>query len=725
MVFTKPPPPPPKFAKQSPVASRDPLVTEVRPVYQRPDGSQYSLPMADKVTPAWQKVLKDCGYPTDVVVLDMESYFDSEYHMGGDGKALSTIEYVTDKRWEVLGLARLFISCPFPDYENTTHFEIGEEKTAAFLTYLQGRYGQNLGGCTVSCHNAAFDFSVLAHRYGVYPTYMVDTLALARHWNAREQNDLDSITKRFKLPAKGDTKEFSGVTLRQRFMIPKGRGKSKMPVFRPVATDDQIVVLSQYACNDVARQWELFTLLLPKLSNPKTELRLQHHTLELMTRPSLLVDSAFGTDLAKQYNDQIDLALAPTCQTLDEISGNISFDGLLSQALHDAGDSAAKYMKVCKKGMMLGIAKADDTRDELVKHPNQRVRELMNARTAIRSWPLHVARVQRIMRQAAANGGVLPVPLKYCGAHTGRWAGGERINLQNLSKEGILALIRQLLIAAPGSTLVIVDAAAIEARVLSWIAGQWDLVEKFQAGTEIYCDFATKVLGYPVRKAKKQGGIPSIEQRHTWARNKIGKVGILGCGYGMGTDKIIDYAGGAVDAATALKIRDTYRSENAAIVQFWKDIEKAFLYTAKYQRNCEMPRGLRFHFTDDCDVIITLPNGRELKYHRVKLVQDRYGDKAEVYNALEHKWEHLWGGVLTENVVQAMSRDVLGEAFLRGEDRGVHTAFHCHDEVVCPVPVEQAESALGVMIEELSRVPAWAPRMPLSAEGFISERYRK
>jgi hypothetical protein len=96
---------------------------------------------------------------------------------------------------------------------------------------------------------------------------------------------------------------------------------------------------------------------------------------------------------------------------------------------------------------------------------------------------------------------------------------------------------------------------------------------------------------------------------------------VLGCGYGMGTDRIFEYADGAIDIETAEKIKSSRTvATNPRSCQFWRDIEKAFIYTAKYRKPCQMPRGLRFDATDDCDVIITLPNGRELKYHRVKLV---------------------------------------------------------------------------------------------------------
>jgi DNA polymerase len=717
-IFTKPPPPPPTRAI---VPQRVNAVTRYHQL------AHYLLPMHDQYQPAWVEILNRCGYPLDVVVIDFETYFDDSYGMGSSESALSTIEYVQDKRFEILGCAFTPMDglTPFTDYEYHTQFQIGEKNVASFLKYLQNEYGPNLEHCTVVMQNAQFDAAILSRKFNIHPPHLIDVLGLARHWNSRQKHGLDTLAKQFELPLKGDTEQFSGCTFRKRMFIPKSRKRGpKMPVQRPLMTDEQVTALSTYASNDAMREWELFTLLLPRLSNPQRELQIMQHTLELFTKPVLRVDFAKGEELIQQFREQINQALEVVGATAEEISGTISFERLLLNALEAVQDHPQKYYKVGKSGYILALAQDDPETELLLHHSSERVRNLMLARQAVKSWPLHIKRVERIMRMAKADGGRLPVPLKYCGAHTGRWSGGEKINLQNLPKDGLVALIRHLLIAPEGNILVIADASAIEARVLAWIAGQWDLVDRFAAGEEIYCGFASKVLGRPIRKPRNTD-LPAVAERLKWARNAIGKVGILGCGYGMGAAKIVDYAGGAVDADMAERIKTTYRTENKIIVQFWRDVEKAFLYTAKYQRPTVMPRGLRFDSTSDCDVMITLPNGRELKYVRVKVVPDDRCDKLEVYNELEHKWEHLWGGTITENIVQAISRDVLIEAGLRCEEQGQHIALHVHDELVGVAPVEEGDAALKAAIAELSRVPDWAPRMPLNAEGYLSERYKK
>lgn len=685
------------------------------------------LPMKGN-RPAWVEMLKLIKYPTTVVTLDFETHFSSDYHMGKGGDSLSTIEYVTSPKFEAIGLANLTMTAEYPyaDYQANAQCEIGEERIKAHIEYLKGLYGPRLEGCTVSFHNAKFDATVLRVKYNLIPKYIIDTLDLARAWNSRQVHGLDALAEQWGLPAKGDTSEFKNLTLKVRYEKPKGKKAPKMPVRVPTADAEQLGRLAGYATNDAARQWEVFTILFPRLSNPCVEVRVMRHTLDLFLHPKLGVDFDHGKKLVQVFREQLDSAVHATAQTSEEISGDKSFQALLCEAVRQAGDDPQQYMKQMKRGSALATSKTDDQRELLVNHADERVRLLMAARIAQDSWPLHIGRANKIMRQALAAGGLLLVPLHYYGAATGRFSGGESLNLQNLPKEGILALIRQLLIAPPGYKLIVVDAAAIEARVLAWLAGQWDLVDKFARNEEIYCGFASKVLGYKVRKPRKDGPIKAIEDRMTWARNKIGKIGILGGGYGMGQDKFFALGAGAFDLDTAGKIKDTYRAENAEIVKLWGTMEQAFIHTAKYHKPSVLERGVRFDSYNDCDVVMTLPNGRELHYLKVKLGRGNFNkESARVFNAREMSWEHIWGGTLVENAVQAISRDVLTEATLRLEDQGVGVVLTVHDEVVCVVEGTKADAALKLAVKEMSATPTWGDRMPLGAEGGIYDRYQK
>lgn len=290
-MIAKPPPPSPSRGRLS---ERKSVVSSLKQL------DHYKLPMFDTYTPSWVKVLKDCGYPTDILVVDFESYFDETYSM----KDLSTVEYVMDKRWEVLGCAFLPMSgqYPFAEYEQAAYFSIGEERVAGYLGDVDWDH------TTIINQNSNFDASVLALRYGIYPKYIVDTLCLARAWNSRQKHGLDVLTKQFGLIEKGDTQDFKGLSFRTRYQRPKGRGP-KMPVRIPTITDEQVGRLTTYASNDAARTYELMTILLPRLSNAPTELRIQKHTLDLMLRPVLRVDAVFGEQLADMFDAEVDNAL--------------------------------------------------------------------------------------------------------------------------------------------------------------------------------------------------------------------------------------------------------------------------------------------------------------------------------------------------------------------------------------------------------------------------------
>lgn len=714
----KPPPPPPKING----LRRKPEVKAER-VNVKDVG--YPLPMRSQYEPEWLARLKDAGYPTTVVVIDFETYFDDVVSMRGD--KLSTIEYVQHPDFEILGCSTFTAYAPFLDPDKFTRWWGGEGGVEQMIEHLQREYGPNLERCTVVAQNARFESTVLAWHFGIWPPYSIDTLGLARHWSSRRNNDLGNLCKVEGLTHKGDTSEFKGWTNRSRFIKPKGRKKGpKLPLQAPRMTPEQQRKLADYANNDVAREWELFTIYLPRLSNFVTELRVMHHTLELFSKPTFHVDEALAEDIKTKMLAEIDKAVEPTGLTEEQVRKG-TWDEEMFAALEAAGDDPNAYTKPagnCKRGWKIASAKTDPEREQLEVHPNDGVRNLMLAKAAVDSWPNHIKRVDRIVRQARAAGGALPVPLKYHGAHTGRWSGGERINLQNLGSRGhgLVNQIRELLIAPPGTELVIADASQIEARVLAWLAGQWDLCEKFANGEEIYCGFASKVLGRYVRKPRPDG-IPMVEAWFKWARNSVGKVGVLGCGYGMGPAKTVGYAKGAIDDETGTKIVKVYREDNDRIVQFWRDIEKAFVYTARYKEPCSLPRGVSFHSTPDCDVVMTLPSGREIKYAEVRIEDDRYSPRISVYNALQRGWDHVWGGHLTENVVQAISRDILWGAIEKLEDDGHHVPHHVHDELIACVPEGRGEKVLTLAVKYLRARPEWAADLPLDAEGVVTTRY--
>lgn len=326
--------------------------------------------------------------------------------------------------------------------------------------------------------------------------------------------------------------------------------------------------------------------------------------------------------------------------------------------------------------------------------------------------------------------------LMYHGAATGRWS-GRLVQPQNFPRplkkndelETIIAklkadedvsehgagtiiasdLLRSMLIAEDGHRLMFADYSAIEARVLAWMAGQNDLVETFRKGEDVYKEMASAIYN------KAVDAISDNERQ-------VGKMAILGCGYGMGGKRFAEQCasmGIKVDEDEAKRIVSVYREKNNRIAQYWRDIEQDFV---------EMVKGAGRVGT----VPLPLPSGRSLTYHNPRIIQREtpWGamrDTAQVdtLNSVTRQWvsQIIWGGLLTENVVQATARDLMATAMMALEVKGYNVILSVHDEIISEVP--DNFGSLDEMIDIMTRVPAWAKGCPINAEGKEGKRYRK
>lgn len=210
----------------------------------------------------YREILKACGYPPDVLVLDAETYADTDYNLS----KMTNYEYVTDPRFEVLGWAVKY-----------------NEDPAFFIDDCSLNWQNH----TVIMHNAFFDALIVKEHYGIQPPYLIDTLDLARHVEARRKNSLAALATEYGLPAKGDTKQFFGLH----------------------RADIVGNALAEYACNDAEITLQLFKLLLPQLSNPKFELELAAYTRNAFLRPILRLNRKKAIDLKQRMREEITKAL--------------------------------------------------------------------------------------------------------------------------------------------------------------------------------------------------------------------------------------------------------------------------------------------------------------------------------------------------------------------------------------------------------------------------------
>lgn len=342
----------------------------------------------------------------------------------------------------------------------------------------------------------------------------------------------------------------------------------------------------------------------------------------------------------------------------------------------------------------------------------------------------------------------------YGANRTGRWA-GRLLQLQNLSKNHIShietprelirardwetvemlyddvadilsQLVRTALIAPKGKTFAVADFSAIEARVISWLANEKWRMDVFRGDGKIYEATGSKMFNVPISAITK-GSV--LRDKSKISELALGYEGSLGALKRMGGERM-----GLSDTEMMSLVRK-WRSANPAIVDMWKEIDEASKEAVRYRRpvTCTC-RNIIF----DCDgefMTIQLPSGRKLFYVNPMFKDKKIGRSTMPTRVLYYggiiqetnQWGEIdtYGGKLTENIVQAIARDLLGNSMLNMQEEGFAITMHVHDEVIAEIPLENAEEHYNNMVKAMERVPVWAPDFPLKADGYITPFYLK
>ena len=288
--------------------------------------------------------------------------------------------------------------------------------------------------------------------------------------------------------------------------------------------------------------------------------------------------------------------------------------------------------------------------------------------------------------------------------------------LYDSTSDVLSQLIRTSFVPRPGCRFVVADYAAIEARVLAWLAGERWVLDVFRENGDIYCETASRMFHC---KVEKHGENAALRQK--------GKQAVLSCGYGGSVGALI--AMGAVESGMKEEelqpLVDLWRASNPHIVQFWWDVGRAVKTCVKWGGEVET-HGIRCAYKSDV-LFIRLPSGRELAYAKPRIGENRFGGESVTYEGLgmTKKWERIetFGGKLVENITQATARDLLVFAMKQLRNRGFDIVMHVHDEIVLEVPhgVSSVEEICSIMAEN----PPWAKGLPLKADGYACEFYRK
>ena len=416
-----------------------------------------------------------------ILTIDFESYYDKQFSLS----KLTTEEYVRDERFQTIG-----VGVKRGD-EPAVWFSGSDDETREFL----GTFNWKESLCLA--HNSMFDAAILSWKYDIRPRGWLDTLSMARAYHGVEVGgSLAKLSEYYELGEKGTE-------------VVKALGKR-----REDFTAEDLAQYGEYCKNDVELTYKLFHCLADKFN--KTEIKLIDLTLRMFFDPVLELDLGLLEQHLEEVKDKKDSLLLACKADKETLMSNEKF----AQLLWSLGVEPPTKISPTTGRQTFAFAKTDDEFKALAEHEDERVQALVAARLGVKST-LEETRTQRFID--IAKRGSLPVPLRYYAAHTGRWGGDDKLNLQNLPRKSML---KKAIMAPEGYVLINSDSSQIEARTLAWLSGQDDLVGAFERGEDVYKIMASKIYSKPVEEINE-------DERF------VGKTTILGC-IGAGTLVLCD-----------------------------------------------------------------------------------------------------------------------------------------------------------------------------------------
>jgi len=603
----------------------------------------------------------------DVYTLDFETYYAQDYSLS----KMTTEEYVRDKRFEVIGLA-------IKKNDKATKYVSDAELIKRLLTHI------DFSDCAILCHNTMFDGAILNWHYGINPKVWFDTMCMSRALHGVETSaSLKAVAERYGVGVKGNE-------------VHNAKGKRRADF-----TDEETARYGEYAKNDVDLTYKLFRIMGSKF--PRSELKLIDLTLRMFIEPTLELDLGLLEQHLEDTKERKDKLLRDANVTdKKDLMSNQKFADML-RAL---GVEPPMKISMTTGKETYAFAKSDEDFKALQEHDDDRVQSLIAARLGNKST-LEETRTERFID--IAKRGTLPVPVRYYAAHTGRWGGADKINLQNLPSRGPNGKkLKRAIIAPEGHTIVEADSSQIEARVLAWFAGQDDLTAAFANGEDVYVKMAARIYNCDEEDVTK-------DQRF------VGKTTILGAGYGMGAEKFgiqLKTFGFEVAPHEARRIIQIYRDANWKISKVWRD---ANFMVQQLSNNRAAPFGRKGIIEIDAqNQGLILPNGLSILYENLYAEQNEQG--------LEYSYKtrrgrtRIYGGKVIENVCQAIARCIIGEQMLRISKK-YKVVLTVHDSIVCCVKDNEVEEAQAFVEQCMRWTPDWATGLPVDCESGTAKSY--
>jgi DNA polymerase len=603
-----------------------------------------------------------------IITLDFETYYDKPFSL----TKLTTEEYIRDDRFEVIGVAVAV------DNEQPEWFSGTQADTKAFLKKF------DWDNALALAHNMQFDGAILNWHFGIKSKGYLDTLCMARAVHGVDAGgSLKALAERYQVGVKGDE-------------VIRAEGKRRTDFY-----DVDLDLYGKYCINDVAITYDLFKILAKTF--PTKELKVIDTTLKMFIQPSLVLDKTMLEEHLENVKNLKAKLLDSAQADIDDLMSSDRF----AELLKTLGVVPPTKISARTGKEAWAFAKTDEEFKALLEHTDPRVQALVSARLGNKTT-LEETRTQRFID--ISTRGLLPVPIKYYAAHTGRWGGDDKINLQNLPSRGNNAGKLKKSIRAPdGYMMIDCDSSQIEARTVAWLAGQNDLVEAFDKGEDVYKIMASAIYGKDVEKISE-------------GERFVGKTTILGAGYGMGSQKFqvqLKTFGVEIEADEANRIIQVYRKTYDQIPELWKQAQKCI--EAIVDKKAFSFGAIDVVTFDPIEGGFLLPSGLWQRYDGLERVYDTEGKVQYQYKTRKGAVK-IYGGKVVENLCQAIARCVIAEQMLLIAKR-YKVVLTVHDAVTCLAPKEEVIEAQLYVEECMKTRPAWAQTLPLSCESGVGKSY--
>lgn len=595
-----------------------------------------------------------------IVVLDFETFYDRKVKY--DLKAISITEYVRDVRFTVLGMAYRFLD------DERTHWLAGEHAVGAWVASVDWK------NVVVVAHNAKFDGAVLAWRYNIKPFAWMDTMALAKAiiGGNVSSHSLKRLAEYLGLPSKGDIEKDA---------------------------------LDIYCKNDVDICQKIYEKLIPQF--PKGQLAAMDWTIRAFVEPKLALDQLClqkGVEDEKARREEI-IKKSGVAKAI--LSSNKQF----AEHLRKAGMDVPTKTSARTGKLIPAFAKTDGGLFEI----GRIAPALYEARLASKANLLET-RGEALL--AVARTGMFPFDVGFSGAvQTHRYSGGSGAggNPQNFTRGSFL---RHAVIPPVGCSLVVGDFAAIEARLVAWLAKEPKLITAFVNDTDVYADFASVVYGRPINKNDNP------------AERFFGKEGILGLGYNMGANKfktrIKTVLKKDITEDEAWRTVNLYRATYFNVPKLWEQAHALLPLIAEGHIRC-------MWFAPFIKVrknALVLPSGLVIQYPNLRFgwYMDKKANKKREgwhYDAFFKTYDAepvgIYGGMIIENICQALAGELCKEAIERAEGMGLRCVGQVHDEIIAIVKQdtlkgEAEKEAVNILKRAMEQAPSWFPTLKLKAE---------